>query len=144
MAPRWWCRGKFSRGCCGAANKPLAAMSVSSDPAGEHRRGWFRWVICLLLFLATTINYVDRQIIGLLKSTLMAELNWDQTDFSNIVLAFQAAYAVGYAGGGWFMDRVGLRFGYAAAVLIWSIAAAGHALARTVTGFSVARFALGL
>src|SRR6185312_1450053 len=83
----------------------------------------YRWRICALLFFATTINYVDRQVIGLLKPTLMHDLHWSEIDFSNIQTAFAAAYAIGYAGGGWFMDRVGVRLGYAAAVLAWSVAA---------------------
>ena len=104
----------------------------------------YRWRICALLFFATTINYIDRQVIGLLKPTLMTDLHWSEIDFSNIQAAFTAAYAIGYAGGGWFMDRVGVRFGYAAAVLGWSLAAMGHTLARTAMSFSAARFGLGL
>lgn len=118
--------------------------SPEFHPATPRRVGWFRWVICGLLFLATTINYMDRQVIGILKPTLMTDLRWNEIDYSNVVFAFQAAYAIGYAGGGWFMDRVGVRFGYAVAVLVWSLAAMGHALVRTVAGFSVARMVLGL
>jgi MFS transporter, ACS family, hexuronate transporter len=116
----------------------------ASPPTAARSVGWFRWVICGLLFLATTINYMDRQVIGILKPTLMADLGWNEIDYSNVVLAFQAAYAVGYGGGGWFMDRVGTRFGYAVAVLLWSLAAMGHAFVRTVAGFSAARLVLGL
>jgi ACS family hexuronate transporter-like MFS transporter len=101
-------------------------------------------VICALLFLATTINYMDRQVIGVLKPTLMAELRWGEIDYSNVVFAFQAAYALGYAGGGWFMDRVGVRFGYAMAVVLWSLAAMAHALVRSVAGFCAVRALLGL
>jgi ACS family hexuronate transporter-like MFS transporter len=104
----------------------------------------YRWRICALLFFATTINYIDRQVIGLLKPLLMADLHWDEIDFSNVQAVFTAAYAIGYAGGGWFMDRAGVRFGYAAAVLAWSVAAMGHTLARTTMAFSMARFGLGL
>jgi MFS transporter, ACS family, hexuronate transporter len=118
--------------------------SPQIHPTTACRIGWFRWVICGLLFLATTINYMDRQVIGILKPTLMADLHWNEIDYSNVVFAFQTAYAVGYAGGGWFMDRVGIRFGYAAAVLVWSLAAMGHAFVRTVAGFSVVRMVLGL
>jgi ACS family hexuronate transporter-like MFS transporter len=104
----------------------------------------YRWRICALLFFATTVNYIDRQVIGLLKPTLMTELHWTEIDFSNIQTAFTAAYALGYAGGGWFMDRVGVKFGYAVAVLGWSLAAMGHTFARTAMTFGVARFGLGL
>jgi ACS family hexuronate transporter-like MFS transporter len=115
-----------------------------NHPATAPRVGWFRWVVCGLLFLATTVNYMDRQVIGILKPTLMTDLRWTEIDYSNVVFAFQAAYAVGYAGGGWFMDRIGVRFGYAVAVMVWSLAAMGHAFVRTVAGFSFARMVLGL
>jgi len=110
----------------------------------KPRIGWYRWGICALLFLATTINYIDRQVIGILKPTLMSDLGWNENDYANVVSAFQAAYAIGYCGGGWFMDRVGLRLGYASAVVVWSLAAIGHAFMRTVSGFSFMRFGLGL
>ena len=118
---------------------------MSANPPTKARPGGhWRWRICALLFLATTVNYMDRQVIGILKPTLMSELGWGEIDYSNIVFAFQAAYAVGYAGGGWFMDRVGVRVGYAAAVFFWSLAAMAHAWVRTVSGFSLVRVALGL
>lgn len=106
--------------------------------------GYQRWIICALLFFATTINYMDRQVIGLLKSTLMAELGWSEIDYGNIISAFQGAYALGYGFGGWFMDRIGVRWGYAIAVFLWSLAAVGHGFVRTVAGFSFMRIALGL
>ncbi len=106
--------------------------------------GWFRWVICGLLFLATTVNYMDRQIIGVLKPLLSAELSWSEIDYSNIVFAFQVAYALGYAVGGRVMDGIGVRIGYGLAVALWSLAAMGHGLARSVFAFSAARFGLGL
>lgn len=114
-----------------------------TNPA-EPRPSRYRWWVCALLFAATTINYMDRQVIGILKPTLMNELGWNQIDYGNIIFAFQAAYAIGYAGGGWFMDRVGTRLGYSIAVFAWSIAAALHGLVRTVSGFSMARLGLGL
>jgi ACS family hexuronate transporter-like MFS transporter len=117
----------------------IATPQTEPGPIGRYR-----WRICALLFFATTINYIDRQVISILKPTLMGELGWNEIDYSNIVLAFQAAYAMGYVGGGWFMDRVGVRLGYGAAVLVWSLAAMGHAFVRTVSGFSAARFALGV
>jgi ACS family hexuronate transporter-like MFS transporter len=104
----------------------------------------YRWRICALLFFATTVNYIDRQVIGLLKPTLMTDLHWTEIDFSNIQTAFTAAYAIGYAGGGWFMDRVGVKSGYSVAVIGWSLAAMGHTFARTAMTFGIARFGLGL
>jgi ACS family hexuronate transporter-like MFS transporter len=101
-------------------------------------------VICALLFFATVINYMDRQVIGVLKPTLKEELGWDEIDYGNIVMAFQIAYALSYAGAGRIIDRIGVRIGFSLAVALWSLAAAAHGLARTVFGFSVARFGLGL
>jgi len=106
--------------------------------------GSYRWRICALLFFATTINYMDRQVISILKPTLMHDLGWNEIDYSNVVFAFQCAYAIGYAGGGWFLDRVGTKLGYTCVVLGWSLAAISHAFARTLLAFSASRFALGL
>jgi MFS transporter, ACS family, hexuronate transporter len=103
-----------------------------------------RWVICALLFFATTINYIDRQIIGILKPTLSAELGWSEQDYANIVFAFQAAYAIGLVSVGRLIDKVGIKWGYALAVLFWSAAGMAHAAASSVAGFIAARFALGL
>lgn len=106
--------------------------------------GWFRWVICGLLFFATTINYIDRQVIGVLKPTLQEQLGWSEIDYGNIVFAFQLAYAVGFLATGRLMDRVGVRRGFSLAVIFWSIAAMGHGLVRSVMGFCIVRFGLGL
>jgi ACS family hexuronate transporter-like MFS transporter len=121
--------------------------------------GWSRWGICALLFFATTLNYIDRQVIGILKPDLAKHFGWNEIDYSNIIFAFQIAYAFGYAGAGRLIDRLGVRLGYALAVLVWSLAAMAHALnwyipvgakfwitaiPATVLGFSAARFALGL
>lgn len=103
-----------------------------------------RWIICALLFFATTINYIDRQIIGILKPTLQAELGWSEIDYGNIVFWFQAAYGIGLLACGPVIDRIGSKLGYAGAIAIWSVAAMVHALARTPGGFAMARFALGL
>lgn len=103
-----------------------------------------RWYICALLFFAATINYLDRQVIGILKPTLQEEFGWTEIDYSNIVFWFQTAYAAGLLLIGRVMDWLGTRKGFSFAVIVWSIAAAGHALARSVFGFSVARFALGI
>ena len=104
----------------------------------------YRWVIVLLLFTATTINYLDRQIIGLLKPILEIEFSWTETDFAHIVMAFQAAYAVGLLGFGWFIDKVGTKAGYSITIIWWSVAGMLHAFARSAFGFGVARVALGL
>lgn len=111
-------------------------------PSSGHTRN--RWLVCALLFAATTINYVDRQVIGLLKPVLETELDWNELDYASVVVWFQASYALGLLLAGRVIDRVGVRQGYASAVGLWSLATIGHALARTVMGFSVARGLLGL
>ena len=90
-------------------------------PAG--RIGKFRWTICGLLFLAATINYVDRQVIGILKPTLQAQFGWTEIDYGDIVFAFQMAYAIGYLFAGRVMDLLGIKRGFALALTIWSLAA---------------------
>jgi ACS family hexuronate transporter-like MFS transporter len=104
----------------------------------------FRWYVCGLLFFATTINYVDRQVLGLLKPLLEKELGWSEAQYGWIVFAFQLAYALMMPFAGRLIDWAGARLGYAVAVALWSLAAMGHALARSAIGFGVARFALGL
>lgn len=104
----------------------------------------YRWLIVTLLFFATTINYLDRQIIGLLKPLLEKEFNWTETDFAYIVMAFTASYAVGLISIGWLIDKIGTRLGYAITIVFWSIAGMLHALARSAFGFGLARVALGL
>jgi ACS family hexuronate transporter-like MFS transporter len=134
--------------------------------------GHYRWVVCALLFFATTVNYVDRAIIGFVQPILMHDLHWTDVDYGNVVSWWSFAYAIGYGLGGWFMDRVGVKRGFAVAVFIWSMAAFGHGLVQfvptdatlgqwlplvsrvsgglltgvplTVAGFSAARFVLGL
>jgi ACS family hexuronate transporter-like MFS transporter len=103
-----------------------------------------RWAVCALLFFATTINYVDRQIIGILKPTLSAEFGWSETDYADIVFAFQAAYALGLLLIGRVIDKIGVKWGYALAVGFWSLAGMAHAGASSVAGFAAARFGLGL
>ena len=104
----------------------------------------YRWLIVALLFFATTINYLDRQIIGLLKPTLEKEFSWSETDFAYIVMAFTAAYAVGLLFFGWLIDKIGTKAGYSWSVIIWSLSGMAHALARSVSGFSIARIGLGI
>lgn len=106
--------------------------------------GNYRWVICALLFFATTINYIDRQVIGLLKPTLEVEFNWTEVDYGYIVMVFAAMYALGYVLFGTFIDKVGTKVGYAVSVSVWSIAAMLHAVARSTVGFGFARGLLGL
>ena len=117
------------------------------EPANRQRSaagGNYRWVICALLFFATTINYIDRQILGILKPELQSSLGWDETDFANIVFWFQAAYAAGFLLSGRLVDRIGSRIGLTLSVVAWSVAEMAHALVRSVTGFCGARFGLGL
>lgn len=102
------------------------------------------WIIVTLIFTATCINYLDRQLIGLMKPTLEKTFGWDEVDFSRIVMAFTASYALGLLISGRFLDRTGARIGYLASVLLWSIASAAHALARSVAGFMGARILLGI
>ena len=104
----------------------------------------YRWLIVSLLFFATTINYIDRQIIGLLKPILEKEFNWSETDFAHIVMAFTAAYAIGLLLAGRLIDKTGTRIGFSISIVIWSIAGMLHAVAKSVTGFSIARIGLGL
>ncbi len=102
-----------------------------------------RWYICGLLFFATTINYIDRQVLGLLKPVLEKDLGWNEANFGWIVFAFQLSYALMMPVAGRVMDWMGTRVGYLLAVIVWSIAAMGHALARNAVDFGIARFALG-
>jgi ACS family hexuronate transporter-like MFS transporter len=116
----------------------------ASIPVAAEHPGNFRWVICALLFLAASVNYVDRQVIGILKPTLQGELHWSEVDYGNIIAAFQFAYALGYLFMGRAMDWLGSRRGFSLAVIFWSLAEMAHAAVRSVTGFSLARSALGL
>ena len=97
-----------------------------------------------LLFTATTINYIDRQIIGLLKPILEKEFNWTETDYAHIIMAFTAAYAVGLISFGWLIDKWGTKLGYSITIIVWSVAAMLHATVRSVFGFSMARVGLAL
>ena len=103
-----------------------------------------RWVICGLLFLATTINYIDRQILALIKELLDRELGWTNEQFGLVNSAFQGAYAVGLFAFGWFIDKYGTKIGYAVSITLWSVSAMAHALVGSVGGFFTARVALGL
>lgn len=120
---------------------------MSPEPSQVRRffaNGHHRWVICALLFFATTINYVDRQVIGILAPTLGKEIGWNEKQYANIVFCFQFAYAIGMLLSGPIIDKLGTRLGYALMLFVWSVAGAWHGVMRSVTGFMAARFALGL
>ncbi|MGC4037783.1 MAG: MFS transporter [Chitinophagaceae bacterium] len=106
--------------------------------------GKYRWTICTLVFFATTINYLDRQVISLVKDTLDTEFKWNKTDYANITVAFQLAYAIGLFFAGRLIDKLGSKIGYALSLVLWSIAAMCHAFIKTTSGFFAARAALGI
>jgi ACS family hexuronate transporter-like MFS transporter len=139
-----------------------ARTQESAQTAAGQRVGYYRWVICGLIFFATTINYIDRQVIGILKPTLQKEFGWSEIDYADIVFAFQLAYAVAFLFAGKLIDWIGTKKGYAIAIVIWSVAAMAHAevelfgpaaatilsavgltYSATVAGFIFARLALG-
>lgn len=138
--------------------RPTAASGLTATPASSEgsavaaavrstiasRIGYFRWVICALLLFGTTKNYMDRNVLGVLNVTLQRELGWNQIDYGNLVVAFQAAYAVGMLLTGRLMDRLGTRLGYALAMVFWSVASMGTALASSLRSFAISRIALGL
>ena len=121
-----------------------ATPAVGALAASSSSVGYFRWVICALLLFGTTKNYMDRQVLGVLKMTLQHDLGWNEIDYSNLVFAFQAAYAVGMVAMGRFIDRVGTRLGFSLAMIFWSVASMGHAACNSLGSFFVARFSLGL
>ena len=110
--------------------------------------GKYRWTICGLLFFATTVNYLDRAVISLLKPYLAAAFNWDAQqeagNYANIEMAFKLSYAIGMLFAGRLIDKLGTKIGYALATFLWSIAAVGHALAKGTVGFATARVFLGI
>ncbi|MFN2578191.1 MAG: MFS transporter [Pyrinomonadaceae bacterium] len=125
-----------------SATGATAALFESVD----QRIGNYRWVICALLFFATTINYIDRQVLSILATdeTFKHTIGWSEAQYGYVNTAFQGAYALGLLVVGNLMDRFGTRKGFSLAIVFWSIAAMGHALARSAFGFGSARFALGL
>ena len=145
-------------------SRPAAAYALD-QPTGAVTAavGRYRWWVCALLFGASTINYIDRQVLGILKPSLQRELGWSEIDYADIVFSFQFAYAIGLLLAGRMIDRIGTRLGFAIAVLVWSLAAMAHAgatvfgpasaallamfglaYAPSVAGFIAARFALGI
>jgi MFS transporter, ACS family, hexuronate transporter len=120
-------------------------MNGTNDGAAAPTpQGRYRWAICALLFCAITINYVDRQVIGVLKPIIEKDMGWSEVDYGNIVTAFQASYALGLLFVGRWLDHIGTRKGLAIAMLVWSLAATLHAAASTVLHFILARIALGI
>jgi ACS family hexuronate transporter-like MFS transporter len=118
---------------------PLRFDSTSRRPIRN-----LRWYVCGLLFFATTINYVDRQVLGILKPTLEHELGWREADFGWVVFAFTGAYALMLPIAGRIIDRLGTRIGYALAVVVWSFASMSHSIAQNAVQFAIARFGLGI
>ena len=142
-----------------AAPRPAVATGVFTAVKAGH----YRWYVCGLLFFASVINYIDRQVIGILKPTLQQQYGWSELDYGDIVFSFQLAYAIGFLFAGRLMDRLGTRLGFAIAIVVWSVAAMAHAwvlffgggvaailamfgltYSASVAGFMGARFALGL
>jgi ACS family hexuronate transporter-like MFS transporter len=125
-------------------------MSCNSEGVAETiapvrgRVGQYRWVICALIFAATVINYIDRQMIGVLKPTLQQEFGWSEVTYGDIIFWFQAAYALGFVAFGRLMDRLGTRLGYALAMTLWTLASVAHGAARSAVSFMAARFVLGI
>ncbi|HEV7763650.1 MAG TPA: MFS transporter [Thermoanaerobaculia bacterium] len=126
------------------------SVEVSAPPAADAaeeappKRGHVRWIVCTLLLFATTINYIDRQVLGILAPTLQKEIGWTEIQYGYIVTSFQLAYAIGLLLVGRVLDVIGTKLGFAFAIVFWSIAAMAHALVRTPFGFGLARFGLGL
>jgi ACS family hexuronate transporter-like MFS transporter len=106
--------------------------------------GNYRWRIVVLLFFATTINYIDRQVLGILAPQLQQQFGWSEADYGFIIMAFQAAYAIGLISMGTLLDKIGTRLGFIISIILWSLAGMAHAAARSVLSFSMARFALGI
>ena len=126
-----------------AASELLPTAGETTRSGIPFRVGYFRWVICALLLLGTTKNYMDRQVLGVLKVTLQHNFGWNEVDYAKLVEAFQIAYAAGMLAMGWVVDRLGTRLGYALAMVFWSVASMGTALANSLSGFAMSRYALG-
>lgn len=115
-----------------------------TNSSTQPRIGNYRWTICALIFFATTINYLDRSVISLLKSPLEKEFKWSEEDYANIVIAFQISYAIGLAGVGRLIDKLGTGIGYGVSIALWSLASMAHALVQSTAGFMIARSFLGI
>jgi MFS transporter, ACS family, hexuronate transporter len=119
-------------------------MTASTISAVVEKAGRYRWMIVALLFFATTVNYIDRTMLGLLKTDLSKEFGWSEDDYGNIVTAFQAAYALGFLFMGWLIDKVGPKIGYAIAITIWTVGHVAHGFASSITAFMASRVVLGI
>lgn len=126
-----------------ASESSIAVSQSQAAATVPSRLGYFRWIICGLLLLGTTKNYMDRQVLGVLKTTLQHDFSWNEIQYGNLVSAFQIAYAAGMLLVGGLIDRLGTRLGYALAMIFWSLASMGTALASSLTGFRMSRYALG-
>lgn len=122
----------------------LGRPQAAAQPQPVDADRGYRWRICALLLFATTINYMDRQVLGVLAPDLQRIIGWNELQYSYIVMAFQGAYALGLLAMGGLIDRLGTRTGYAVSITLWSLAAMGHALVNSVFGFGAMRFLLGL
>lgn len=122
----------------------MSESNVQAAGPAQGKVGRYRWSVVALLFFATTVNYIDRQVLGILAPVLQKQIGWNQIDYGYIVTAFQAAYAIGLLTVGRFIDKVGTKIGYGVSIFVWSLAAMGHALVESAFGFGVARFFLGL
>src|SRR4051812_46252698 len=110
----------------------------------ESKIGNYRWTICGLVFFATTINYIDRNVISFLKSTFTEQLGWTDGDYANIEIVFKIFYAFGMIGAGRIIDKLGTKLGYGIYIFLWSLAGVATALVNTVLGFGIVRGALGI
>src|SRR6266571_5083824 len=128
--------GRAARGQSGS----IAESGLTQNSKGV---GYFRWVICTLLLFGTTKNYMDRNVLGVLNKTLQHDLGWSEIDYSNLVVAFQGAYALGMVVVGRLVDKLGTRLGYALAMVFWSLASMGTALGSSLTSFAISRLTLG-
>src|ERR1700732_1813469 len=127
----------------GSANLNAERAGELAGAAAPNRVGYFRWVICGLLLFGVTKNYIDRQVLGVLKSTLQQDFGWNEVQYGHLVSYFQIAYAAGMVLVGRLIDRFGTRAGYALAMAFWSLASMAHAAAGSFASFAAARFALG-
>jgi len=129
-----------------SAGATIVGSTMDAVNAINERIGNYRWMICAMLFFATTINYIDRQVLGILATdqNFKNAIGWNEAEYGYVNTAFQGAYAIGLLVVGRLMDRFGTRKGFSFAIVFWSIAAMGHALARSAFGFGTARFFLGL
>jgi MFS transporter, ACS family, hexuronate transporter len=119
-------------------------MMANDTANAVPKAGRYRWMIVALLFVATTVNYIDRTMLGLLKTDLSSEFGWSEDDYGNIVTAFQAAYALGFLFMGWLIDKLGPKIGYAIAIVIWTVGHVAHGFASSITAFMASRVVLGI